>query len=100
MNIDFKSIAPFMYPVLVMNFKRNALKEYLKNKDIETGISYIPCHKFSISLDENKMYPIADKIYEEILCLPLHCDLNDNDIDIVVKEIRNFFEEERNHNEC
>lgn len=70
-----------------------------KNRDIETGISYIPCHKFSLLLDEKKSYPVADKIYEEILCLPLHCGLSEGDVDIVVDSIRDFYEDEVKNNE-
>lgn len=94
LDIDFDAIAPFMFPVLVRDSKRNGLREYLKNRDIETGISYIPCHRFSLLKDESESYPVADRAYEEILCLPLHYGLDDGDVGTVADSIKSFFEGE------
>ena len=38
---EYDTITPFMYVIKVKDGKRNALKDYLMEHDIESGISYI-----------------------------------------------------------
>lgn len=87
---EYGSIAPFMYVIRVKDGKRNALKDYLMEQDIESGISYIPCHHFSLFQEENNNLPITDEIYEEILCLPMHYELSGDDVKKVCTEIKRF----------
>lgn len=86
----YEDITPFMYVIRVKNGKRNQLKDYLMAHDIESGISYIPCHHFSLFQNEKNNLPITDGIFEEILCLPMHYELSDNDIKEVVRNIKEF----------
>lgn len=86
---EYDTITPFMYAIRVKEGKRNALKEYLMEHDIESGVSYIPCHHFSIFTGED-MLPITDEIYKEILCLPMHYELSDDDVKEVCSRIREF----------
>lgn len=94
MPVSYDTIAPFMYVIRVKNGKRNQLKDYLMQHDIESGISYIPCHHFSLYYSENNSLPVTDNIFEEILCLPMHYELSDEDIKEVAKTIREFSESE------
>lgn len=87
----YDSISPFMYVIRVKNGLRNQLKDYLKDHDIESGISYIPCHHFSIFKNNNDYLPVTDRIFEEILCLPLHYELKNDDVEEVASNIVNFF---------
>ena len=89
---DFTSIAPFMFVIRVKDGKRDALKTFLMEHDIESGISYIPCHTFEYYKDENQ-YPVTEKIFSEILCLPIHFELTDEDIKEVSKTIKEFYEQ-------
>ena len=57
--------------------------------DIESGISYIPCHHFSLIKGEKKL-PVTDHIYKEILCIPMHYELNDDDVKEVCNRIKEF----------
>ena len=51
--------------------------------DIESGISYIPCHHFTLYKDYGANLTVTDSIYDEILCLPIHYDLKDEDVETV-----------------
>lgn len=86
---DFSTMAPFMYVIKVENDKRDALKTHLMNNEIESGISYIPCHHFTY-YNNNENMPVTDKIFKEVLCLPMHFDLTENDIKEVSKCIKEF----------
>ncbi len=89
-KIDYDTIAPFMFPCLILNGRRDMLREYLVNKDIETAISYIPSNKFTLFKKGNM--PTTDKIYSEILCLPLHYEITDDDVREVCAYIREFYQ--------
>ncbi len=86
----YDDITPFMYVIRVKGRKRNELKRYLMENDIESGISYIPCHHFSLYKDCDAKLPVTDEIYEEILCLPIHCELSNDDIRFVCRTINDF----------
>ena len=90
----YDTITPFMYVIRVKDGNRNQLKDFLMEHDIESGISYIPCHHFSLFHKDTDNLPITDQIFEEILCLPMHYELSDND----VKEVANVIKEFCNNN--
>lgn len=89
---DFSTLTPFMYVIKVKGDLRNELKDFLTEHDVESGISYIPCHTFSLFADETLSLPVTDEIYREILCLPLHYELTDADVKEVAGRIREFME--------
>ena len=90
MHASYDDITPFMYVIRVKNGRRNELKTYLMEHDIESGISYIPCHHFSLYKDNRANLPITDNIFEEILCLPIHFELKDEDVRVVSNCIKQF----------
>ena len=90
MPASYDEITPFMYVIRVKNGKRNELKTFLMEHDIESGISYIPCHHFSLYKGCGANLPVTDSIYEEILCLPIHYELKDEDVVTVSNTIKEF----------
>jgi len=88
---DYDSIAPFNYIIKVTGNKRARLMEFLKDREIETGVHYIPNHlqpffkKFKVRL------PVTEKIAGEILTLPLYYGMKDDDVNRVVSAIKQFF---------
>jgi dTDP-4-amino-4,6-dideoxygalactose transaminase len=76
--------------------KRDALQEYLQGKEIYTGIHYpVPIHlqnAFSyLNLSEGD-YPVTEKVAKEILSLPMHADLTDEQCEYVAEEIKFFLD--------
>lgn len=90
LKVDYNSIAPFMYVIKVKQGNRNQMQEFLRSKDIETAISYIPCHRFSFYEKEDLRLPKTDRIFDEILCLPLHFDVSEGDARFVASCIEEF----------
>lgn len=86
---EYDTITPFMYVIRVKKGKRNELKDFLMEHDIESGISYIPCHHFSLFKGQEDL-PVTDLIYEEVLCLPLHYELSDDDVRDVCRWVKEF----------
>lgn len=95
-DLDYFTNANFMMIVKVNYDLRDDLKKYLLSHDIESSISYIPIHKFSFysryQLDELK---ITDRVYSEILSLPLHTKMSFKDVEYIVDIIKEF-ENEKN----
>lgn len=90
MSGGYEKITPFMYVIRIKDDKRNALKDFLMEHDIESGISYIPCHTFSLFAQEGIELPVTDQIYKEILCLPIHPELKDKEVKEVSDRIKEF----------
>jgi dTDP-4-amino-4,6-dideoxygalactose transaminase len=74
---------------------RTELIDYLKSKDIFTVFHYISLHRSEFY---SKQYPNqidflpnSDKFSDCLIRLPMHCLLEDEDIDRVCFEINNFF---------
>ncbi len=72
---------PHIQPVRITNGKKDLVIQTLTNNDIETGIHYKPNHLLSLysNAKRNKL-PITEKLYSEILTLPLHPNLENQDI--------------------
>jgi dTDP-4-amino-4,6-dideoxygalactose transaminase len=81
---------PFIYIIRVLENKRDLLKNYLEKKGIATGINYIPNHLQPFFKNGQKL-PITEKLYSEILTLPLFVDMKDEEVEFVIKSVRAFF---------
>lgn len=76
--------------------KRNELRQYLTEKDIDTAIHYpLPLH-FQEALKylgyKEGDFPESEKAAKEVLSLPVHHTLNEEEINYVISTIKNFFE--------
>ncbi|VAV85815.1 hypothetical protein MNBD_DELTA01-125, partial [hydrothermal vent metagenome] len=88
--IDYGCLSPFMFTVKVGEGRRDELKDYLTGREIETGISYVPNHGHSLYKSSIEL-PVTDRLYSEILSLPLHCNLTDKEVGYVVDCVKEFF---------
>lgn len=88
--INAKTAVPHIFPIIVKNGRRDKLQEYLANSEIETGIQYKPNHLLSYF---NKGYslPNAEKLYSEILSLPVHPLVSEENMEYIIGKIRDFF---------
>jgi dTDP-4-amino-4,6-dideoxygalactose transaminase len=70
------------------------LYEFLKTKGIETSFHYQSLHRSKYYVSHNKEradLPNCDRFANQLLRLPLHCSLTQDDIYKVVDEINNYF---------
>lgn len=65
---------------------RTRFRKKLSEKGIETGIHYRPIHTFSFYKSKIKL-PITEKVGGEIVSLPTHPNLTENDVDRIIKTI-------------
>jgi perosamine synthetase len=90
LNVEFKM--PFskncsyhLYWIRVK--KRKEFINKMKLKGIETGIHYNPVHLMTFYKKYGRRLPITEKISKEIVSIPIHPNLTQNDVDRVVASI-------------
>jgi perosamine synthetase len=70
--------------------KRDQLNIYLQEKGISTGVHYIPNNHYEMYHQYRGETPIANSAWKKLLTLPLFPDLKDEEIDLIIREIREF----------
>lgn len=75
--------------------KRDLLSDYLNKKGIATGLHYpVPIHLQEAykQLGYSKGdFPVAEKLSQEILSLPMFPELKETEIEFIAKQIKKFF---------
>ncbi len=75
--------------------KRDQLKEFLENKNIDTAIYYpLPLHLQPLYQNlgyEKGDFPISEKVSQEVLALPMYPELEDEHIEYVSSTIKAFY---------
>jgi perosamine synthetase len=81
---------PFMYVVRVQDGRRDELMSYLKDRNIDSGIHYVPNHLQPLFQDQRPSLPVTEQLFQQILTLPLYWEMTDEDIDTVIAAVRAF----------
>jgi len=89
LKLDYNSILSHIFVIKVQ--KRDELREYLLNNNIECGIHYKPNHLLTKYKSKYKL-EITEKIYEEIITLPCHYDLTNKEQLFIIEKIKKFYE--------
>jgi dTDP-4-amino-4,6-dideoxygalactose transaminase len=87
---EHNEVVPHIMPIRVLNGKRDGLREYLLAQDMQVGIHYKPNHLLTKYARPNVKLPVAEKMYSELMTLPLHVDLTPDMIEQIVKHIDTF----------
>lgn len=87
---NYECVLPHIYAVRIPGLRdRSLLQKKLLDLGIQTGVHYQPNHFLTIYKNIEKVSLLeAEKVCEEIISLPLHCDLKRDDIRYVVKSIK------------
>ena len=83
-------IVPHIFCIRVLNEKREGLKSALEDSNVPTGIHYKPNHLLTYYGAGNIKLPVTEKIYNEILTLPLHPEIEIIDVEQICKLITNY----------
>ena len=88
-NHNYDEIVPHIYVILLdKSINRSKVQEILHEKNIQTGMHWFPAHELSFFKKSNIKLPVTNDMCKRILTLPLHPDLSDDDIDLIVNEIK------------
>jgi dTDP-4-amino-4,6-dideoxygalactose transaminase len=84
------------YTLRILNGQRDALVKHLGDKQIPCGVYYpIPLHRQKAYLDERykeKDFPITNQLVSEVISLPMHTELDDEQITFITETIIRFIE--------
>ncbi|MBI6119443.1 DegT/DnrJ/EryC1/StrS family aminotransferase [Salegentibacter maritimus] len=82
------------YTLKIKNGKRDALAKHLQEKGIPFGIYYpIPLHKqkaYADSRYNESDFPVTNQLVQEVLSLPMHTELDKEQISYITKTIKQF----------
>ncbi len=90
LDLNFDEIVPHIFPILITDQKREFLKEFLYQHDVETGIHYKPNHL--LTKYKGIDCPNAEIFGECLLSLPLHVELKAEDVVRVTSLIKKYLE--------
>lgn len=90
--LQYGPVVPHIYPVYVTNGSRDAVRQALADAQIETGIHYKPNHLLTKYGAGAISLPVSEQLYREMLTLPLHPDLTDEQQDEIVDRVASVVE--------
>lgn len=77
--------------VIKIKKNRDGVMQCLKENDIGCSVHFIPVHKMTYYKNtygyQDSDYPIANKVFDESLSLPIFPDMTDEQVDVVIKMI-------------
>jgi dTDP-4-amino-4,6-dideoxygalactose transaminase len=88
LSIDYGPVIPHIFPIFVENGKRDKLREKLSEENIQWGMHYKPNHLLTYFRNSSEKFPITEKLYNEMLTIPLHPDLEESEVDKIVGIIK------------
>ena len=68
---------------------RDNFRRKMQQNNIETGIHYLPIHKMRFYNSKSKL-PVTEKVAKNIVSLPIHPNLTDDNIDKIIKLTNQF----------
>ena len=77
----------YMYHIQLK--ERDELARHLRSNDVYTTFRYYPLHWVDFYNSKEKL-PNTDYVAKSTLCLPLHQNLTDDDVDYIIKTIKKF----------
>ena len=90
LSINYAEVAPHIYVVRIQGLSdRKALQTKLLEQGIQTGIHYQPNHGLSLYRDTAALpLPVTDAVFQELLTLPLHPDLTEQDVEFISRHLK------------
>ena len=89
---DIDGVFPFNYVIRILNHRRDALANHLRERGIGTTVNYIPCHLQPLFSGNPVHLPVSEKLYEEILTLPLYTEMTGGDVEEVAGAVSQFIQ--------
>lgn len=82
------------YTLRTHGINRNALQEYLQNKDIPAMIYYpMPLHVQKAYRQPgvtDEQFPVTNQLCEEVISLPMHTELSEEQLNFICESVKEF----------
>lgn len=92
-NSDCYSSYHLFIILLKKKYSRNKLYKFLKKRNIETNVVYIPLYRMPFHKDSYQFLKFkgCEQYYKSCLSIPLHLNLTKKDLMYITSSIKNFF---------
>ncbi len=91
-DADVTDLNPFLFYVRVLGGRRQAFREHLADRGIDTGIHWLPAHRTTLyGVCRRDDLTVTEVAAEEIVSLPLHSGMADETVDRVCDAAASFF---------
>jgi dTDP-4-amino-4,6-dideoxygalactose transaminase len=89
-HCNYDEVVPHIMVILVDPAKRDQLKNILKENGVATGMHYKPNHLLTIfsGNQDNSTLKRTESIYDQLISLPLHPDLSEDDVMFICRIIK------------
>jgi len=89
---DYDEVVPHIYVVRIKGMKnRKQIQQKMLERGIQIGYHYQPNHWLSFFSSKNqKLFPVTESIFPELLSLPLHPDISKRDVKFIASELMNI----------
>lgn len=89
---NYEEVVPHIFVIRVTDGRRDELRAKLNDMGVGTGMHYRPNHLLSLFVgnQDNETLQHTNMVYEQLITLPLHADLSEQDVEYVCDIIRNF----------
>lgn len=88
-SMDYSKIVPHIFPILINYGNRDKVFNYLLENGIQCGIHYKPNHILS-KYKSSYNLKVTEKIYTQVITLPLHPELAEKDIEFICTILKKF----------
>ncbi|MEW2920248.1 DegT/DnrJ/EryC1/StrS family aminotransferase [Muricauda sp. ANG21] len=82
------------YTLKITNGKRDGLVQHLQDNNVPCGVYYpVPLHKQKAYTDERyneEDFPVTNQLVEEVISLPMHTELDDEQIQFIANLVIDF----------
>jgi len=91
-DADVTGLNPFLYYVRVAAGRRQAFREHLADRGVETGIHWLPVHEMTLYRDcRQGPLGVTERAAAEIVSLPLHSGMPADVTERVCEAVLSFF---------
>lgn len=91
---DLDAVVPHILPIRVLGGRRERVMQALSAQGTQTGLHYKPNHLLTRFGAGRVALPVVERLYEELLTLPLHPGVSFDDVDQIVGVIRGTLSDE------
>jgi dTDP-4-amino-4,6-dideoxygalactose transaminase len=95
LETDAEGTVPHIMAVRITDGRRDTLRGLLDGEGLTTGLHYRPNHLHTLFGGASRSLPVSERLEKELLTLPLHPALSEDDVRAVCTRLRTFMQEKR-----
>lgn len=89
---NLEEACPWAYVLRILNGRREAFRDHLRNRGIATLVQFVPNHLQPAFAPWRTPLPVTERLFDEIVTLPLFTEMTDADVDQVLAAAKSFLD--------